>query len=150
MTPVDMLDIPGSPVAPDAEAIGDCFRACVASIFDLKADDVPHFLRIDKKAGFHWTYTLDQWLAPQGLWYCDFPAEDKTWSVFVPSDGIYAIASGVSPRYSNRRHSVVVRLHRYEGVKMVHDPHPSRAGIVDGKFKYLGMFMSRRFICRGV
>jgi len=145
MKPVDMIDVPKPG---DKEAIGDCFRACVASIFELKVGEVPHFVRIDKKAGFHWTYCLDQWLAPQGLWYCDFPAGIMTWSVYAPLDGLYALGSGESPRFPGKMHSVVLRLHRVDGMQIVYDPHPSRDGVV-GNITSVGMFMSRRFTCRG-
>lgn len=146
MKPVDMIDVP----APDnPQAVGDCFRACVASIFEVKVGLVPHFMAIDKKARFYWTYSLDQWLAPQGLWYCDWPLEPKVWNVFVPMDGIYAVGTGESPRYPGEHHSVVVRLDRHKGLTIMHDPHPSRAGVVGDKIEYIGMFMSRRFTCRG-
>ena len=141
MTPADMLDV-WSSEHPDA--YGDCFSACVASIFDLKTGEVPHFMKIDKLAKIHWTYSLDQWLAPQGLWYCEFPAEVKTYSFWVPLDGMYAIGTGISPRRSDWNHSVVVKLHRFEALSIVHDPHPSRAGVVNGKITSIGMFLSRK------
>jgi len=146
MKPVDMIDVPKKG---DKASVGDCFRACIASIFETKVGEVPHFMMIDKRAKFHWTYSLDQWLAPQGLWFCDFPAAVKTWNVFVPLDGLYAIGSGYSPRFPASFHSVVVRLHRIDGLTIVHDPHPSRAGVVDDEFVNVGMFMSRRFTCPG-
>jgi hypothetical protein len=147
MIPVDMIDVP-SPDNP--EAVGDCFRACIASIFELKAGEVPHFLKIELGTRYAWTYTLDQWLAPQGLWYCDFPTEVKTWCVHVPLDGVYAIGTGKSPRYPTWDHSVVVKLHRTEGMRIVHDPHPSRDGVTDGRITLVGMFLSRKVACKPV
>lgn len=134
-----------SPENPNA--CGDCFRACIASLLDMKTNDVPHFVKIDMRAKISWTCTLDQWLAPQGLWYCDFPADVKTWCVWTPTSGMYAIGSGKSPRRSDWDHSVVVKLHRL-GMTIVHDPHPSRAGVVDNKITLIGMLMSRRPIVK--
>lgn len=146
MKPVDMIDVRDDK---HPDAVGDCFRACVASIFELIVGEVPHFMHIDKHAKFHWTYSLDQWLAPQGLWYSDFPEEVKTYTVFVPLKGIYGIGSGKSPRYPTENHSVVVSVTRFEGVKIVHDPHPSRAGLVNDKIEKVGLFLSRRFTING-
>ena len=142
MTPVDMIDI-WSPDKPDS--VGDCFRACIASLFDLLPGEVPHFLQIELKARWSWNYSLDQWLGPQGLWYCEFPYEIKTYTVFVPLKGMYAIGAGISPRRPDSQHAVVVKLSRYQPPEIIHDPHPSRVGIV-GEFKSIGMFLSRRFI----
>jgi hypothetical protein len=144
MTPVDMSEI-WSPDNPTAT--GDCFKACIASIFDLKIGAVPHFVKIDELVHYSWAYSLDQWLAPQGLWYCDFPATVKTYSVWVPVDGMYAIGSGISPRKPEWKHSVVVKLHRFEPLSIVHDPHPSRLGVA-GEITLIGMFMSRKPIVK--
>jgi len=144
MKPVDMIDLP---MEGDEQPMGDCLRACVASIFELKVGLVPHFMAIDRLAKFHWTYSLDQWLAPQGLWYCEWPIEPRVWSVFVPMDGIYVVGSGRSPRFLEARHAVVMRLDRIHGATIAHDPHPSRDGLQGGRIETIGMFLSRRFTC---
>lgn len=144
MKPVDMIDVPKGD---DPAAMGDCLRACIASIWEVKVGLVPHFMAIDKLARFHWTYSLDQWLAPQGLWYCEWPIEPRVWNVFVPMQGIYVVGAGGSPRFPGRKHAVVVRLDRAHGEMIVHDPHPSREGLAGGRVETIGMFMSRRFAC---
>jgi hypothetical protein len=50
----------------------------------------------------------------------------------------YAVATGQSPRYAGVGHAVVWEF----GVGMVHDPHPSRAGIVGEPQTFLGIVPS--------
>lgn len=69
MIPVDMIDIRNNE-HPNAE--GDCFRACVASIFEKSIIDVPHFIQIDVQEKKSWTSVINQWLESMNLWYCEF------------------------------------------------------------------------------
>ncbi len=96
---------------PDAGSVGDCFRACIASVLELPIDAVPHFALL----GSRWQRVLDGFLA--GL------SREIEWSQGIPPDGIWAIATVQSPRAADVKHSVIWR----DG-KIVHDPHPSRAG----------------------
>ena len=94
------------------EPEGDCFRACVASLLDLPLEDVPHFATFGVEGG--WLLECRRWLKERGLTiiFTDEP----------PPAGCLAIASGPTPR--GAEHAVVVR-----GQELVHDPHPSRAGL---------------------
>lgn len=47
----------------EGRPIGDCLRACVASIFELPLLDVPHFAEL----GPGWFQVMLEWLRPMGL-----------------------------------------------------------------------------------
>lgn len=109
MTPVDQttFGFPG----------GNCFSACVASLLDLQIDDVPYFGHDDV-----WWDRATEWLAPHGLWpLCVFFENAPD-----PPPALH-ILTGRSPREPDdpkALHSVVAR-----GDDIIHDPHPSRAGL---------------------
>lgn len=91
---------------------GNCFSACIASLLELRIEDVPYFMDSSR-----WWEDFETWLLPLGY----FP-------LLVPLDGEWAppglhVLSGTSER--GARHSVVAR-----GREIVHDPHPGRAGLV--------------------
>lgn len=90
---------------------GNCVPACIASILELPLDQVPHF------AASHGTYfmmNMRQWFEDQGM--------GLGWTQRYIG-GVHTIGTGKSPR-GDFQHSVV-----YFGRKVVHDPHPSRAGL---------------------
>ncbi len=115
MRPVDQTILGRGPEF--NEPPGDCFAACIASILEVPLADVPNFCA--EKA---WYTALNLWLGPRGLYYVE---------VLVPDDAPYVrdwgfhVISGDGPR--GCRHSIVGF-----GGKMVHDPHPSRAGLLAG------------------
>lgn len=94
---------------------GDCLRACVASVFELALDEVPHFCG-DHRAC--WFEALRDWCRQRGfnpmLIHPDVLRDDPR--------GV-CIVSGKSPR-GDWLHSVV-----YRDGALAHDPHPSRAGV---------------------
>lgn len=107
MRPVDqtIFTVPG----------GNCFSACVASILHFDLNDVPYFM-----GESDWFAAFRAWLKPHhygALQVFGMHAE-------VTESGILWIAGGRSPR-GDYLHAVVMK-----GSVMVHDPHPSRAGIV--------------------
>lgn len=85
--------------------------AALASLLAMPLEDVPEF---EEMARDKWQIALWNWLNARG------------YSLFVcyPEDAPqgYVIANGMSPR--GLSHSVI-----YKNGKLVHDPHPSRAGI---------------------
>lgn len=99
----------------DGAEPGDCFRACVASLLDVSVADVPNFVASER-----WWDALVDFLEPRRV----FPIilRPTEGNLYIP-DGVHYIASGQSPR--GFRHAVVFR----DGA-MVHDPHPSKAGLV--------------------
>lgn len=99
---------------------GNCFSACVASILHLPVEDVPWFMGPED----WWAGFLD-WLRPRGLSAISFPLRDGVCGYL---DGVHHILSGKSPREQDGElldHSVVAL-----GEEVVHDPHPSRGGLV--------------------
>jgi len=88
----------------------DCLRAAVASLLGLEIGSVPHFV---EESGPECWVTLCKWCGSHGI----------DLEMHYDSDpGILCIAAGLGPR--GRRHIVVW----HKG--LVHDPHPSGAGLV--------------------
>lgn len=97
MTPVEqrymaIFDERGDPVQR-----GDCLRACVASLFDLDVDDVPHF-----SAHEDWAGSYARWMRERG-YVIGSPRittdeGDPTVLRGRPMDGIYWIGTVKSPR----------------------------------------------------
>lgn len=143
MKPVDML-FPRHD--PDAGLIGDCFRCSVASILELPAEEVPHFMEADwRRKDPAWYADFHRWLAPRGLAYLDWEIHPDyfgpQWFEQIVLDGgfdVHHVMCGVGP--SGELHAVVGR----NGV-MVHDPHPRRSGLVGpGPHGYrFGFFIAR-------
>ncbi len=106
MKPVDQttFGVPG----------GNCFSACVASLLELPIEEVPHFGSDDT-----WWATFQAWLKTRDLYAVLFKVDSDE----QRPPGLH-IVSGRSPRHS-ALHAVVG-----EGAKIVHDPHPSRDGLV--------------------
>lgn len=79
---------------------GDCMRACVASLFELPLEDVPHFVERDT-----WYGDWINWLNDRGLTIWDARVrtadDDETKLTGWPSDG-YWMATVKSPRGRSR------------------------------------------------
>jgi hypothetical protein len=102
---------------------GNCMSAALASLLGLDICEVPYFMEPGD-----WQARINRWLAPRGLRLKHVMVNTsnfKGWPIG------YHILTGFAPRGPHRRaaHAVVGK----DGV-MVHDPHPSRAGLtsVDG------------------
>ena len=108
---------------PDSDQIGNCFATCIASILELPLEEVPNFC-----AATHWRAAMNAWLKLRGQFYMDVNLPGDLRDDLV-SDWGYHVMSGEGPR--GLRHSVV----GYQG-KMVHDPHPSGAGLLDEPDEY--------------
>lgn len=100
---------------------GNCFQACLASIFEIPIDDIPTFGGDDNpKTG--WYYQFEEWSIDRfGLQPIDLMAQasGELW-FWIPRG--HHIINGMGPR--GLMHSVVGR----DG-KMVFDPHPDDAGL---------------------
>jgi hypothetical protein len=111
---------------------GTCFRACIASIFNLRENQVVDFdgprkyLEDVQGLDDYWA-NVEGWLAERGLYYQRIPIDGKKpvgWSTI----------EGVSPR--GGLHACVA----YNG-KLVRDPHPQDStgrGLVEPR--YYGLF----------
>ena len=98
---------------------GNCFQACIASILELKLEDVPHVFK-DSNIGDNWKQ--EEW--SQVCWFADEngyrafwidPEEKDLMEKLVNSD-LYYIAMGPSRR-GNWGHCVVMHKGEY-----IHDP----------------------------
>lgn len=118
MRPVDQttFGVPG----------GNCFSACVASLLELRIEDVPYFMGDtpqdwDRNSGIR----LNAFLSPLGLFSLCLIVPARQFE----SCPIYMILGGQAEREPGgprTPHAVV----GFAG-KWVHDPHPSRAGLIE-------------------
>lgn len=115
MTPIRQTEF----VATNPKGRGNCQSAAMASILDLRLDEVIDTASDEcREAGF-WP-AIEAWLAKRGLKFKHiFPGDDD-----AALKGVYSIGSGPSPR-GPFWHAVVCK----NGV-MVFDPHPSDDGLV--------------------
>lgn len=96
--------------------IGNCFQAAIASIVEKPLNEVPHFAAIEDDTW--WEQTLE-FLSNNGYSVYDCSPEE------LPhvKDSLVLVV-GKSERGVN--HSVI-----FKNGKLLHDPHPSRSGIID-------------------
>jgi hypothetical protein len=101
---------------------GDCFRACLASIFEEPLSEVPHFMAMPE---VEWWFSFLDWLAEHGVAPLEIRIDD---GVGIPAhlDNCATILSGYTRRNPGVRHAVVGK-----GERQVHDPHPSREGLAE-------------------
>jgi hypothetical protein len=128
MIPVDML----VKHDPQNGVWGDCTRACVASIFELPADQVPHFCNggeepPDAEGVLPWERRLRAWLRDRGFTVMHFRIDSHELDFDPRVTAFHHVRGGRTPRGTN--HDTV-----WFGRNMVHDPHPSRIGILQDVF----------------
>lgn len=110
---------------------GDCFRACIASILELPIEDVPHFAQLTGgRSEDFWNMAYD-WLEDRGYGYVHSTMLNGP----IFSKGSYHLLSGPSPRGIGW-HCVVALCG-----KIVHDPHPSRAGLAGTQKEWLSAYL---------
>jgi hypothetical protein len=127
MRPVDQTRF-GGPSAPPDEW-GDCFAASVASILEIPLSEVPPGLGTAEG----WEVECNAWLRRFGLAVVSFEW-DTRWPREWPPEAWHLLA-GRSPR-GDWDHSTVGRKGQ-----VVHDPHPSRAGLV-GTLRHVTLFVA--------
>lgn len=124
----------------EAGTYGDCWRACIATVTQTPLEHVPHFVGdhfdedqagalLDPPAPARWFEATQEWLRGRFNYLClyyDDPAAIYPHGRAEPSAFPWLIWSGQSPR-GDWKHSVVGD----QAGHMVHDPHPSRAGVLD-------------------
>ena len=97
----------------DGPEAGNCLQACIASLFEMALEDVPHFVLKD-----NWVKALDNWLAQFDLQSVEIDLRymrQQGGDMWKPYG--YHLINGNSPR-ADCKHAVV----GYGG-EMVHDPH---------------------------
>lgn len=110
---------------PDSGVVGDCWRACIAGLLGyLSSEHVPHFVAQEEVGGLDWLAQTQEWLRKQ----CGFELH-----YFAAPQ--YPIASSVRPLVivigrSPRGVGHAILANALTG-DLVHDPHPSRAGLID-------------------
>jgi hypothetical protein len=107
MTPVDQTEFYEA-----GKSTGNCQQAAVASLLGLDLSDVPNFIK--HPHGFWQSFW--EFMAGRGLVVIELSGERHF--------DCYHLAYGPSPRGIS--HAVVYRYG-----KLAHDPHPSRAGLLN-------------------
>ena len=119
MTPVDQRAF-----ADSSEAVGDCLSACFATVLDLPLAEVPVFV-----AEPDYYRAMVRWLDARGLALVMLQFfEGWPW---IPPDNLPLIVGGPSPRGTPETpmNHAVIAIWRGAGMEVLHDPHPSRAGL---------------------
>lgn len=135
MVPFDMTIMHDPP-----NAIGDCFRCCIASIMEVPPRLVPHFYEgeaFTDETGRIGRQRLYAWLKPFGYFYFEVEFEEPMVKNWIDYLDCHYVFSGATDR--GTRHATV----GYRG-EMIHDPHPSRSGVMPDDGKYLFGFIVKR------
>jgi len=103
------------------DVLGDCFRACVASIFEFPIERMPNFWEQTQDGPEFWRLN-DEWANKYLGYRCVSMRVAKSDMDIV--EDVLCIACAKSPR-GEVDHAVVWK----NGV--VHDPHPSNAGLAE-------------------
>ncbi len=101
---------------------GNCYSACLASIFEVPLADTPQGLGRDPIGAIR---RINDWLAPRGLSLVAHTYDAR--KAWLPPADPWVILQGRSPR-GEFLHATVGR-----GGEVIHDPHPSRGGLVGHK-----------------
>jgi len=103
------------------DILGDCFRACVASILEFPIEEMPNFWEQTQDVSEFWKMNNGWLMENKGLRCLHFQLspEDK----HVVED-LLCVACAKSPR-GDSDHAVVWQN------GLLHDPHPSGAGLAE-------------------
>jgi hypothetical protein len=112
---------------------GNCFSACIASIFEIELNDAPDLMPNENIKGEEQDKILNEWLRKYNLKYIEVRFQNDKVEKFLLC--VYHFIIGTSPRNKDIDHCVVGL-----GGKMIYDPHPDKTGVV-GLLKY-GVFIS--------
>ena len=109
--------------------VGNCFTACIASLFDMPIEEVPHFASY----GTDWFDVFYKFLKEtpfeiNGTWQTN---NNPDWKTFEGIDG-YVIVAGGSPRGVKNGHAVI-----YKNGEPFFDPHPDDTFVTEPEYIYL-------------
>jgi hypothetical protein len=113
----------------------DCLRTTIANLLHIHRDSVPHFVQDEHDGIEEVDIAVNKFLRPFGLAYLRLHLSDDYYEAY----GITCLnydRHGMSPRGVN--HSCA-----YRDTELVHDPHPSHAGI-DEADSTRGVFIALR------
>ena len=118
---------------------GDCLRAAMASILDMRIEDVPNFAEEEghKSTEASELTPCQRWLESIGLQELEFFLHDVSRNTYdhfcsiacmlANSGPVYALASLPSQSFSDCSHAVVIKINGYKKepwVEVAHDPNP--------------------------
>ena len=108
---------------PEKGQNGNCMQACVASLFELPLDAVPHFFDCDENTENSWGWVeYNTWFNERGIYPNRVPIVVSD-SGEHPAWDFPHLAEGDSER--GVRHCVIRK-----GFDIIHDPHPDGGVIV--------------------
>lgn len=105
---------------------GNCWATCIAMLLGLNDPEVvPNFCVVWPKDG-EWFWRASDFVSRHGYRLVETPMGSDALQFWVPRalNGVHWIASGPGPRGCD--HAVI-----FKGDKLWHDPHPSRAGLIE-------------------
>jgi hypothetical protein len=103
---------------------GDCFRTCIACILGFEdVRMVPHFVHEDMLGKGHWWSLAWRFVMEHAS--LQLIETEPMFPYYLDDFHPYVIVGGGSPR--SGRHAVIADARTGE---VVHDPHPSRAGLL--------------------
>lgn len=130
MKPVFQTDV--------SRTTGNCYQACIASVLELKLEDVPHFIKL---YGNDYFGQVQKWLSGLGLMMLRTTFEQKVDDGTIvrsfcslPEETI-CIAFGKSKMHGDEiTHAVVGQIIRGLQFELLHDPNPNTNGINGNPF----------------
>lgn len=111
---------------PENDIAGDCYRACLASFLKIPYEHIPHFAQLYSHDMFKMARL---WLINNYRIYTfDIYLNNNIEDLHIKPE-TNCLIFGKSPRQG--RHSVIGKVSEWN-LEILHDPHPSRAGLLDG------------------
>ena len=103
---------------------GNCHQACLASILETSLEKVPNFWEGNEEDTEGFWKDQREWLKSRGWNIVNIRFEEEHDVRRILGTAV-VIAVGKSPRDINNYHAVV-----WQNGKIIHDPHPSKDGLV--------------------
>jgi len=103
------------------DTYGDCFRACVASIFEFPIEEMPNFWEQTQDVSEFWKLNNEWLVKNKGVKCVSFQLSMDDMHVI---EDLLCVACAKSPR-GDMDHAVVWNN------GLIHDPHPSNAGLAE-------------------
>ncbi len=105
---------------------GQCLNACFATLIGVPLSEAPKIYQHEQDDPTPYLRRVRRWLARHGYSIMGFEGRPD-----ICANAVH-IAMGDSPRPTECSHAVIKR-----GTKIIHDPHPSGAGIVGHRYSWV-------------